>query len=297
MAIVTTFMGVPAASEAEGGVTILGAPFDYGPDRERFGPHLAPAAIRAASGRILPARIDSGRDPLRELAVRDGGDVDFAPGDPPGSPASITDAVAGVLARGSVPLVLGGDGFVALAMLRALARELGEVAVIPLDAHTDCNPPREGVSEGSSAFLIAHEEGLVATEAGVHVGLRGPALNADSARLCRELGYHTIGMDEIVDAGVAATLERVRQTVGERPVYLCWDLDVFDPSVAPGVFSTSWGGIDAATGFRLLRGLAGLPIVAADVNNLNPPADAGGLTASLAAQLTFELLFSLPRPA
>jgi arginase family enzyme len=296
VAIVTTFMGVPAASATDGGVTILGAPFDYGPERDRFAPHLAPAAIRAASARLLPARIDSDRDPLRELDVHDGGDIDAAPDDPPGSPAAVTDAVADVLARGAVPLVLGGDGYTALAMLRALAREVGDVAVIHLDAHTDCNPPGDGISEGSSAFWIAHEEGLVAT-ASVHVGLRGPALNANSARLCRELGYRTIGMDEIVDGGAAATLERVRQTVGELPVYLCWDLDVFDPSVAPGVFSPSWGGIDAPTGFRLLRGLAGLKIVAADVNNLNPPADVAGLTASLAAQLTFELLFSLPRPA
>jgi agmatinase len=290
----TTFMRVPTASATAGGVTILGAPFDYGPDRDRFGPHIGPAAIRTASARLLPARIDSDRDPLRELDVRDGGDVDAAPGDPPGSPAALTDAVAACLARGAAPLVVGGDGYVALAMLRALAREVGEVAVIHLDAHTDCNPPREGISEGSSAFWIAHAEDLVATTASVHVGLRGPALNANSARLCRELGYRTIGMDGVVDGGVAATLERIRQIVGDRPVYLCWDLDVFDPSVAPGVFSPSWGGIDVASGFRLLRGLAGLPIVAADVNNLNPPADIDGLTASLAAQLAFELLFSLP---
>lgn len=289
-------MGVPAAADTAGGVTILGAPFDYDSDRGRLGPHIAPAAIRAASAGLLPARIDSDRDPLRELDVRDGGDVDPAPDDPPGSPTAVTDAVAGVLARGSVPLVLGGDGFIALAVLRALAGEVGEVAVIHLDAHTDCNAPREGVSEGSSAFWIAHQEGLVATESSVHVGLRGPALNANSARLCRELGYRTFGMDEIVDSGIAAMLEQVRQIIGERPAYLCWDLDVFDPSVAPGVFSPSWGGISAAAGFRLLRGLAGLPIVAADVNNLNPPADIDGLTASLAAQLAFELLFSLPRP-
>jgi arginase family enzyme len=88
----------------------------------------------------------------------------------------------------------------------------------------------------------------------------------------------------------------VRKIVGERPTYLCWDLDVFDPSVAPGVFSPSWGGIAAAAGLRLLRGLAGLRLIAADVNNIDPPRDINGLTASLAAQLAFELLFSLPEP-
>jgi arginase family enzyme len=285
-------MGVPAASETAGGVTLLGAPYDYGPRRDDLGPHLAPAAIREASTRILPARIDSDRDPLRELDLRDGGDVQ--PSGPPSSTADLADAVAAVLARGGLPLVLGGDGATALAMMRALAREVGEVAVIHLDAHTDCNPPGEGISEGSRAFWIAHAEGLVATTASIHVGLRGPGLNANSARLCGELGYRTIGMDAILDAAMATTLEQIRRTVGERPAYLCWDMDVFDPSVAPGVFSPSWGGISAAAGLRLVRGLAGLRLVAADVNNLNPPADIGGLSASLAAQLVFELLFSLP---
>jgi arginase family enzyme len=290
-------MGVPAATEEVGGVTILGAPFDFAPSLPDFGPRLGPAAIRAASTQLLPARIDSDRDPLRELDVRDGGDVDVSPEDPLASLAAVSAAVSGVLARGSVPLVLGGDGSVALSMLRALAREIGDVAVIHLDAHTDCNPPRDGVNEAASAFWIAHDEGLVATTASVHVGLRGSSLTANSARLCRELGYHTVGMDQIVDEGIAATLAEVRRIVGERPVYLCWDMDVFDPSVAPGVFSPSWGGISAADGLRFLRGLSGLRIVAADVNTVSTPHHLDGATAFLAAQLVFELLFSLPTAA
>jgi arginase family enzyme len=288
-------MGVPAAADRVGGVTILGAPVESGPGDDRLAPHAAAAAIRTASTQLLPARIDSDLDPLRELDLRDGGDVDVTPADPSGYLTATTDAVSAILARGSVPLALGGDGSIALAMLRALGKAIGEVAVIHFDAHTDCNPPREGINVGSSAFWVAAAEGLVTTTASVHVGLRGPGLNANSVRICNEVGYHTIGMDAIVDDGVPATLEQLRQIVGDRPTYLCWDLDVFDPSVAPGVFSPSWGGIGAAAGLRLLRGLAGLRLVAADINNLNPPRDIEGLTASLAAQLAFELLFSLPR--
>lgn len=290
-----TFMSVPAASvEAPAGVTVLGAPCEYGPGEDHPGPHAAAAAIRAASAQLLRLRIDSDRDPLRELDVVDGGDVTVFSPDRDGYVGATTDAVSTILARGSVPLALGGDGSIALAMLRALAREFGEVAVIHLDAHTDCNPPGEGVNTRSSAFWVAAAEGLVAASASVHVGLRGPGLNANSVRTCNELGYRTIGMDAIVDDGVPAILERVRGTVGDRPAYLCWDLDAFDPSVAPGVFSPSWGGLSAAAGLRLLRGLAGLRLVAADVNNLNPPRDLTGMTASLAAQLAFELLFALP---
>jgi agmatinase len=290
-------MGIPAASESVGGVTVLGVPLDQGGGDDRLAPDAAPTAIRAASSRLFPARIDSDWNPLLELDVRDGGDVDVSHADPADHLTLTTEALSSILARGSVPLGLGGDGSVALAMLRALAKEIGEVAVIHLDAHTDCNPPGDGINLGSSAFWIAASEGLVATAASVHVGLRGPGLNANSVRICNDIGYRTIGMDAIVDGGIAAALDQVREIVGGHPVYLCWDLDVFDPSAAPGVFSPSWGGIDAAAGLRLLRGLAGLRLVAADFNNLNPAADIAGLTASLAAQLAFELLFSLPRTA
>jgi agmatinase len=289
-----TFMGVPAASaDGSGGVTVLGAPCKRGPGDDRTGTHAA-AAIRAASAQLLRVRIDSDRDPLRELDVTDGGDVDVSLAEHGDHLQATTDAVSMILTRGSIPLALGGDGSVALAMLRALGKEFGEVAVIHLDAHTDCNPPGEGIDEGSSAFWVADAEGLIATTISVHVGLRGPGLNANSVRTCNEVGYRTIGMDEIVDHGLPATLEQVRRIVGDRPTYLCWDLDAFDPSVAPGVFSPSWGGFGAAAGLRLLRGLAGLRLVAADVNNLNPPRDIAGMTASLAAQLAFELLFALP---
>ncbi len=292
---VTTFMGVPAASaDGPGGVTVLGVPCKPGPGDDRLEPHAAAAAIRAASAQLLRVRIDSDRDPLRELDVVDGGDVAVSIADRADYVEATTDAVSRILGRGSVPLGLGGDGSVALAMLRALGKEFGEVAVIHLDAHTDCNPPGEGIDAGSSAFWVADAEGLVATAASVHVGLRGPGLNANSVRICNEVGYRTIGMDALVDDGVPAILQQVRRIVGDRPTYLCWDLDAFDPSVAPGVFSPSWGGIGAAAGLRLLRGLAGLRLVAADVNNLNPPRDMGGQTASLAAQLAFELLFALP---
>jgi arginase family enzyme len=287
-------MGVPEGPGNGGGVAILGAPFDCGPSFDRFGPHLGPAAIRAASSRILPALIDSDRDPLHELGLWDAGDVEVSLGDADRSLAAIQRAVAELAAGGAVPLVLGGDGSIALAVMRALAEQVGELAVIHLDAHTDCNPPGEDVNEAASAFWTAHAEGLLTATASVHVGLRGPGLTANSAGRCRELGYHTIGMDELTDAGIAATLAEVRRTIGERPLYVCWDMDVFDPSVAPGVFSPSWGGISAADGFRLLRGLAGLRIVAADINTVSPPHDIDELTAHLAAQLAFELLFSLP---
>ena len=80
-----------------------------------------------------------------------------------------------------------------------------------------------------------------------------------------------------------------------RPVYLCWDMDVFDPSVAPGVATPVWGGLTAREGIALMQGFAGLRIVAVDVNTVSPPHDHGGMTAFLAAHMLYEGLVLLCR--
>ena len=288
-------MGVPPTTlDAPGSVTVLGAPFDCGPSMHRSGPHLAPAAIRTASAQVLHARIDSDRDVLRELDVRDAGDVEVSLADHPASLAAIENAVSTLLRAGAVPLVLGGDGSIALAIMRALREHHPGCAVLHFDAHTDCNPPQLGHNDAAMAFWRAHAEELIAVEASVHVGLRGPTLTPNTAGLARGLGYRTVSVDSQLDGGIRSVLEEIRETVGGRPVYVCWDMDVFDPSVAPGVFSPSWGGLSAAEGLRILHGLTGLRIVAADINTVSPPHDIDGLTAHLAAQLAFELLYTLP---
>jgi agmatinase len=80
----------------------------------------------------------------------------------------------------------------------------------------------------------------------------------------------------------------LHQKLKGRPVYLCLDMDVFDPSCAPGVATPSWGGLSARQGLEFLRGLAGLDIVAVDVNTVSPPHDVQYMTASLAAQVIYE---------
>ena len=288
-----TFMSVPAASvEAPAGVTVLGAPCEYGPGEDHPGPHAAAAAIRAASAQLLRLRIDSDRDPLRELDVVDGGDVTVFSPDRDGYVGATTGCGVDDPRPGSVPLALGGDGSIALAMLRALAREFGEVAVIHLDAHTDCNPPGEGSTPGRApsgsprprAWSLPRKRPRRPARPRTECQLRAHLQRA-------RLPHDRDGRDR---RRRGPGDPRTSEDVGDRPAYLCWDLDAFDPSVAPGVFSPSWGGLSAAAGLRLLRGLAGLRLVAADVNNLNPPRDLTGMTASLAAQLAFELLFALP---
>ncbi len=82
---------------------------------------------------------------------------------------------------------------------------------------------------------------------------------------------------------IANVIAAVRESIGDRPVYLCWDMDFFDPSCAPGVCDPTWGGVSAREGLGILQSLAGMNIVACDVNTVSPPHDAAGMTALLAA--------------
>jgi len=70
-------------------------------------------------------------------------------------------------------------------------------------------------------------------------------------------------------------------------------MDFFDPSCAPGVCTPAWGGASAREGLGLLQGLAGLEIVACDINTVSPPHDVGGMTAFLAANVMLQCLYLL----
>ena len=67
-------------------------------------------------------------------------------------------------------------------------------------------------------------------------------------------------------------------------------MDVFDPSVSPGVVTPAWGGLTVREGLELIRALNGLDLVALDVNALSPPHDLGGQTGALAAHVILEFL-------
>jgi agmatinase len=107
------------------------------------------------------------------------------------------------------------------------------------------------------------------------------------------LGFRVVTLDALLSRGFAQTMAAFRDEAAGRPVYLCWDMDVFDPSVAPGVCTPSWGGLSAREGIALMRTLTDLNIVALDINTVSPPQDVGDLAASLCAHMVMEAMLLL----
>jgi agmatinase len=263
----------------------------------RIGARSGPAHVRANSALVAEHLDGFGVNLLERLGVVDLGDVQVLPGNVEQSYPAIEQAVAQIIAAGAVPLSFGGDGAVSLPQLRAIKAGLGrDFALLHVDAHTDAYKgiyPYE--FNNANTFIHVVDERLVDPARSLHVGIRstdyGDHLGIN--QLARELGYEVITIDEIITLGVPALAERIRDRVGDLPVYLCWDMDVFDPSVAPGVVTPSWGGLTVREGLGLLRALRGLEFIAFDINTVSPPHDHLGITGSLAAQVAMECVFLL----
>jgi agmatinase len=227
----------------------------------------------------------------------DWGNVATATGDVEQTHAAIYAALGAVHDTGAVPVTMGGDGSVTLPQLRAAAQRHGPLAVVHCDAHTDAyDIAGAGPYTTSTTFLRAQEEGIVQPELTIHIGARGTLSSPDGQPdSVRRLGQQVLTMRQFEAVGPEELAATVRDAVGSRPTYLCWDMDVFDPSVAPGVATPEWGGMSAAEGIRLLQGLGGLDLVAVDVNTVSPPHDVQGLTALLAGRVLLEAM-SLLKP-
>ncbi|HEX6444393.1 MAG TPA: arginase family protein [Streptosporangiales bacterium] len=288
-----TFCGVPRGGiDTTTKAAILGIPFDMGNNPTRIGSRQGPDHIRRCS---VPERrylFHSDRDPIDQLGVVDCGNVAVVPSRAEAAFEHIEAAVAGIHGAGVLPVTMGGDGSVTLPQLRAAKAAHGELAVVHCDAHTDAwDVDGAGPYTTTTTFLRAHEEGLVDPELTFHVGARGSlsSLGGTSTAVSR-LGHRIVGADEFADRGHGDVADELAAAIGDRAVYVCWDMDFFDPSAAPGVAVPEWGGPSVLEALRFLRRLGSLHAVAYDVNTVSPPHDVQDMTGHLAARVIVEFL-------
>jgi agmatinase len=280
------FMGLPIGHSLEGAkAAILGMPFDCGTSPVRIGARHGPSAIRQQSQHLRrhypPFSV---ADPFEALAVVDCGDAAVTPGRIEPSFEVMEQAMSLLIAEGAVSLTFGGDGAVTLPQLRAHAKRHPDLCVLHFDAHTDCYRPQgQDYHNTGTTFTRAAEEGLLDCANSFHIGARGTTYQADILDYSRGQGYRIIPDQELQARGIPDVLAEVREALAGRPVYLCWDMDVFDPSAAPGVCDPTWGGITPREGIQILQGLKGLGFVAYDINTVTPPLDSQNMTAHLAA--------------
>ncbi|ETX30680.1 agmatinase [Roseivivax isoporae] len=264
-------------------VAVTGIPFDQAVTN-RPGCRFGPRAIREAST-LQPYDPPYGWDysPLEAFSVVDYGDLAFDYAKVSSVPQAITDHVRGILAAGAAPLTLGGDHFVTLPILRAMAERHGPLALLQFDAHSDSwvddDPDR--IDHGTFVYK-AVREGLIDPARSVSVGIR--TTNPDT------MGLTIIDAPEVHRTGPDAVARRIREVIGDAPCYLTFDIDALDPAFAPGTGTPVWGGLSSGQAALILREIAGLSLVGGDVVEVSPQYDHSGATAVAGAHVAMEIL-------
>ncbi|HZU61223.1 MAG TPA: agmatinase [Solirubrobacteraceae bacterium] len=286
-----TFARLPRLSDlGRAAVAVLGAPFDGGVSY-RPGARFGPGAVRAASKLLRPYHPALDVHPWGAHQVADAGDLAINPFDIASAVQDIQRGAGETLDRAGKLVTVGGDHTIALPLLRAVHARHGPCALIHFDAHLDTWDTYFGASyTHGTPFRRAAEEGLLDLDHSLHVGIRGPLYASSDLEDDARLGYAIVSTAELARRGVAHGLERVRERVAERPVYVSVDIDVLDPAHAPGTGTPEPGGLTTRELQELLRGLRGLKIAGADLVEVSPPYDHAEITALAAAQVAYELL-------
>lgn len=272
-------------------VAIVGIPFDSGTSY-RPGARFGPQAIRQAS-RHLRTQYHPAYDtePFAEQQVADAGDISCNPYNIEKAVKEIQTSATELLGKAASIISLGGDHTTALPLLRAVNNYHGPVALVHFDAHLDTWDTYYGAPyTHGTPFRRAAEEKLFLEEASMHVGIRGPLYSKDDLKNDKELGFKVIHCDEFQNEGLDHVIKRIRDRVGDNPMYLSIDIDVLDPCHAPGTGTPEIAGMSSRELVGTLRGLAGLNIISADVVEVAPAYDHAELTSLSAATTVFEII-------
>jgi agmatinase len=254
-------------------VILLGAGLDR-TESFKSGTSEGPDRVRAVSDVLETYSPTLGLD-LADLTLADWGNVDLDAADMDTALESIAEATAAARNVG-LPILLGGEHTVTVGALRGILRRYPDLIVVHADAHTDLRDTYEGqrLSHATVMRRIADEIGLGRiAQFGIRSGTRE---EFELARGCLQSGP------------AMRMTDRVRAAIAHRPVYLTIDIDVLDPSCAPGTGCPEPGGAQFSELVELVYSLRDMHVVAIDITEVLPSVDVNDITSVAAAKLVRE---------
>lgn len=260
---------------------IYGMPMDFTVSF-RPGSRFGPARIREVSIGLEEYSPYLDRD-LQEIAYFDAGDIPLPFGNAARSLELIAQFVRQLLADGKFPLGLGGEHLCSWPVIQEVHKRYPELAVIHIDAHADLREEYEGETL-SHATPIRKVCQLIGATNVYSLGIRSGA--KEEFRYAKEVGLHLYKFD------VVEPLKKILPELAGRPVYVTIDIDVLDPSVAPGTGTAEAGGITSKELLAAIQLIAhsDLRVVGADLVEVAPNYDPTEQTQIVAAKLVREML-------
>ena len=294
-----TFFNAPLCDDIErleADVAFIGVPFDQGTSGRpgaRYGPDALRDAPRVYSysdpyGRQSGAEgffdIDAGDELLRGVVMADCGNVPIVPSEVIGNFDRITRAVEQAVGRGALPAVVGGDHAITFPVVRGLSK-FAPLNIVHFDAHLDyTHDVQDALYTHASPIRRCRELGFVGhiTSVGIRSARRTPYEEAvrDGSLIVSAHRFRELGPEAV--AGLIPAAENL---------YITFDVDVLDPSLAPGTGTPETGGLFYQETRDCLLALLGKSnLVAFDVVEVAPPFDNSELTVQVAARLMQDIL-------
>ena len=213
---------------------VMGVPWDMSVTY-RPGARFAPYEVRRVSALVQGFHPTHKLDVFGTLRAADGGNVAVPPFAPALARDVIENEVASVLGAGAVPFLVGGDHSIALPSLRAVVKKHGLIALVHVDAHLDTSDAQVWGEEFHHGAPIRHaiQEGLIERGQLHQVGIRAAWGHPEEGALAAAHGATLYDVDAIANRGIARVAQHIVSCVGDRPVYLTFDVDGVESRVRP----------------------------------------------------------------
>lgn len=296
----STFARLPRIEDVpDFDVAVVGVPFDSGVTY-RPGARFGPSYVRQGSRLLRPYNPALDVQPFRGRQVVDAGDIAVNPFHIEEAIGQVQAGLRELVGSGRRVVTIGGDHTIALPALRVMNEVHGPVALVHFDAHLDTWDTYFGAPyTHGTPFRRAWEENLLLADQAMHVGIRGSLYSDNDLADDESFGFAIVHCRDMDRLGVDAVVERIRERVGDAPVYVSIDIDVLDPAHAPGTGTPEAGGLTSRELLGIVRGFDGANVVGADIVEVAPPYDHAEITSIAAANLAYEFLSLFarqPRP-
>lgn len=298
-----TFLGLPACSDIatlRAPIALVGVP--GATPYASVGAYCAdaPRALRDATAALTANlgrhNFDLGGPtfPDPTLMPVDCGDLPFDPLDFAANRAAIHAFTSGVVARGAVPVLLGGDDSIPIPMLDALA-PAGPLTILQIDAHVDWRDTHMDEPLGLSSTMRRASEMAHVTQI-IQVGARSiGSAHSDDVADAQNWGAQIIPARDLHRFGAEAALAAIPPGAN---IAICFDVDALDPSIVPGVIGRAPGGLSFWQALELIETAANRGrVVAVDFVEYMPQVDVGDLGALTVSRLITSTLGVLARQA
>ncbi|MFJ8066016.1 agmatinase [Psychrobacillus sp. NPDC096426] len=265
----------------EAQAVIYGMPMDWTVSY-RPGSRFGPQRIREVSIGLEEYSPYLDRE-LDDVNYFDAGDIPL----PFGNASKSLDLIAGFIRQlmqdGKIPVGMGGEHLVSWPVMKTVADNYKDLAIIHMDAHTDLRVEYEGepLSHSTPIRKIAEYIGPKNVYSfGIRSGMK------EEFDWAKENGMHISKFD------VLEPLKEVLPTLDDRPVYVTIDIDVLDPAHAPGTGTVDCGGITSRELLASIHAIAnsGVNVVGFDLVEVAPIYDSSEQTANTASKLLREMI-------